>query len=80
MISFETRALRFTPSMKSWILNMRVPSIEVSSICALSALRTGSVSPAGEQVPKLPPMVPVARICGEPTVRAASLKASEICL
>ena len=30
---------------------------------------------AGLEVPTLPPMVPAARICGEPTVRAAWAKA-----
>ena len=75
MISFDARALRLTPSMKSWMLSTRVPSTDASSICASSALSTGSVSPAGEHVPKFPPIVPAARICGEPTVRAASLSA-----
>ncbi len=33
------------------------------------------MSPAGEHVARLPPIVPVARIWGEPTVRAASASA-----
>ena len=32
-------------------------------------------SPAGEAVPRLPPIVPRLRICGEPTVRDASARA-----
>jgi hypothetical protein len=39
------------------------------------ALKTGSESPAGEHVPRLPPKEPAARIWGEPTVRAASANA-----
>ena len=35
----------------------------------------GSASPAGEAVPRLPPIVPRLRICGEPTVREASASA-----
>ena len=38
---------------------------------ASSAASTGSPSPAGEHVPRLPPIVAALRICGEPTVRAA---------
>ena len=41
------------------------------TIVASSAASTGSVSPAGEAVPRLPPSVPALRICGEPTVRDA---------
>ena len=35
----------------------------------------GSASPAGDAVPRLPPIVPRLRICGEPTVREASASA-----
>ena len=35
----------------------------------------GSASPAGDAVPRLPPIVPRLRICGEPTVRDASASA-----
>ena len=35
----------------------------------------GTASPAGDAVPRLPPIVPRARICGEPTVREASASA-----
>ena len=35
----------------------------------------GSASPAGEAVPRFPPIVPRFRICGEPTVREASASA-----
>ena len=37
----------------------------------------GSASPAGEAVPRLPPIVPRLRICGEPTVREASASAGQ---
>ena len=35
----------------------------------------GAASPAGDEVPRLPPIVPRFRICGEPTVREASASA-----
>ena len=35
------------------------------------AASTGSVSPAGEAVPRFPPIVPAFRIWGDPTVLAA---------
>ena len=35
----------------------------------------GSASPAGDAVPRLPPIVPRLRICGEPTVRDAAASA-----
>ena len=35
----------------------------------------GSASPAGDAVPRLPPIVPRLRICGDPTVRDASARA-----
>ena len=50
---------------------LRRPEAEASSTVASSATRTGSVSPAGDAVPRLPPTVPVLRICGLPTVRDA---------
>ena len=40
-----------------------------SSTRASSTSSGGSASPAGEAVPRLPPIVPRLRICGEPTVR-----------
>ena len=42
---------------------------------ALDAASGGSASPAGDAVPRLPPIVPRLRICGEPTVRDASASA-----
>ena len=47
------------------------PAAERTTTSASRAASTGSVSPAGEQVPRLPPSVPALRIWGEPTVRAA---------
>ena len=35
-------------------------------------------SPAGEAVPRFPPIVPRFRICGPPTVRAASARAGSV--
>ena len=35
------------------------------------AYRGGSASPAGDDEPTFPPIVPRLRICGEPTVREA---------
>jgi hypothetical protein len=35
------------------------------------AASTGSASPAGDALPRLPPTVPRLRICGDPTVREA---------
>ncbi len=53
----------------------RVPaSTERSSISAPAASSGGWQSPAGEAAPRLPPIVPRLRICGEPTVRAASAR------
>ena len=52
-----------------------VPAGRGSSTTASSAASTGSVSPAGDAVPRLPPIVPALRICGEPTVRAACASA-----
>src|SRR5580765_3081151 len=46
-----------------------------SSTSAFSTSSGGSASPAGEAVPRLPPIVPRLRICGEPTVRDASASA-----
>ena len=45
------------------------------STSASSTSSGGSASPAGEAVPRLPPIVPRLRICGEPTVRDASASA-----
>ena len=54
---------------------MRTPRTLASSTSARSTRSGGSASPAGEAVPRLPPIVPRFRICGEPTVRDASASA-----
>ena len=66
------RAVRLTPIMNSPTGSVRTPSVP-SELArrASSAASTGSPSPAGEQVARLPPMVAALRICGDPTVRAA---------
>jgi hypothetical protein len=53
----------------------RSPSAPASTTRASSATSTGSESPAGLAVPRLPPIVPALRICGEPIVRAAAASA-----
>jgi hypothetical protein len=50
---------------------------ERSTMVASRAASTGNVSPAGELVAMFPPTVPVLRICGDPTVLAASRSAAE---
>ena len=60
-----------TPTMKSANSISRLPSGPITWMVASNAASTGSESPAGEQVPRFPPRVPAARICGEPTVLAA---------
>ena len=57
--------------MNSSIGSRRVPRVEASSTSAPDAYSGGSASPAGEEEPRLPPIVPRLRICGEPTVREA---------
>ena len=58
--------------MKSFQGTLRgAPSAAISTMSASNAASVGRASPAGEQVPRLPPTVPRLRICGEPTVRAA---------
>ena len=42
-----------------------------SSTSAPLAYSGGSASPAGDEDPRFPPIVPRLRICGEPTVRDA---------
>ena len=68
-------AVRFTPRRNSSSGSVRVPRTLASSTSARSARSGGSASPAGEAVPRLPPIVPRFRICGEPTVRDASASA-----
>ncbi len=75
IISPGSSAVRFTPTMKSVTGIVRRPPGPANSTMASRAASTGSPSPAGEQVPRLPPSVPALRICGEPTVRAACASA-----
>ena len=49
----------------------RAPRTDSTSTSAPLAYSGGSASPAGEDEPRLPPIVPRLRICGEPTVRDA---------
>ena len=49
----------------------RVPAFDASSTSASDANSGGSASPAGDEVPRLPPTVPRLRIWGDPTVRDA---------
>ena len=60
--------------MNSPIGTRRVPRVLASSISAPDAYSGGSASPAGEEEPRLPPIVPRLRICGEPTVRDAAAR------
>jgi hypothetical protein len=64
-------AFFFGPVKNSRTGMRRTPDFECSSTCASAASSGGCVSPAGEEVPRLPPTVPRLRICGEPTVREA---------
>ena len=56
------RAFRLTPSMKSWMATSRDEVSVRKLITASRALSTGSASPAGEHVPRFPPIEPAARI------------------
>jgi hypothetical protein len=69
--SSPASALRLGPSTKSSIGTRRSPRADASSTDAPAAYRGGSASPAGEEDPRFPPIVPRLRICGDPTVRAA---------
>src|SRR5712691_6775016 len=53
----------------------RTPRTDAHSTAASSMSNGGSASPAGEAVPRFPPIVPRLRIWGEPTVRDASASA-----
>ena len=72
--SSGSSTLRFGPVMKSATGTRRVPRVEASSTAASLAYSGGSASPAGEEEPRLPPIVPRLRICGEPTVRDAAAR------
>ena len=68
-------AFCFGPTRKSRSGSRRSPRRLASSTSAPSTSSGGSASPAGDAVPRLPPIVPRFRICGEPTVREASASA-----
>ena len=68
-------ALRLGPSRNSPSGSVRVPRTLASSTRASSTSSGGRASPAGDAVPRLPPIVPRLRICGEPTVRDAAARA-----
>ena len=67
--------VRLTPVTKSPRATRRLPRTEEHSTSAPSIRSGGRASPAGEAVARLPPIVPRLRICGDPTVRAASASA-----
>jgi hypothetical protein len=73
--SSGSSAFRLTPVMNSRIGRRRTPRTDAHSISAPPTVSGGSASPAGDEVPRLPPIVPRLRICGEPTVREASASA-----
>ena len=73
--SSSASAFRFGPRKNSVSGSVRTPRTLPSSTSASSTSSGGCASPAGEAVPRLPPIVPRLRICGEPTVREASASA-----
>jgi hypothetical protein len=73
--SSSASAFRFGPTRNSASGSERTPRTLPSSTCASSMRSGGSASPAGDDVPRFPPIVPRLRICGEPTVRDASASA-----
>ncbi len=83
--SSGSSVFRFGPTRNSPSGTRRTPRTLASSTSASSITSGGSASPAGEAVPRLPPIVPRLRICGEPTVRDASAsagrsRASSVCI
>ena len=76
MISPGASDVRFGPVTSSAKGTVRVaPPGPTTRISASRAESTGRVSPAGDAVARLPPIVPALRIWGEPTVRAARERA-----
>jgi len=73
--SSSASAFRFGPRKNSVNGSVRTPRTLPSSTTASSTSSGGWASPAGDAVPRLPPIVPRLRICGEPTVREASASA-----
>jgi hypothetical protein len=69
--SSGSRALRLGPVKNSATGTRREPRTEATSTWAAPASSGGCASPAGDAEPRLPPMVPRLRICGDPTVREA---------
>src|SRR4029077_1348908 len=65
----------FGPTRNSSSETTRSPRTLPSFTSAPPPSRGGSASPAGDEVPRFPPIVPRFRICGPPTVRAASASA-----
>ena len=75
MSSSSASAFFFTPTRNSSSGIRRAPRTLATSTSAPSTSSGGSASPAGDAVPRFPPIVPRLRICGEPTVRDASASA-----
>ncbi len=73
--SSGSSTFRFTPATNAATGTRRLPRTEMHSTSAPSTTSGGIASPAGDAVPRLPPIVPRFRICGEPTVREASARA-----
>jgi hypothetical protein len=71
-------AVRLGPTTSSDTGTVRVPAADATSTRASRANSAGSVSPAGDAVARLPPIVPVLRTCGLPTVRAAAASAGTL--
>ena len=70
--SSGSSTLRFGPVMNSPTGTRRAPRAPTPARPRRrDAYSGGSASPAGEEEPRLPPIVPRLRICGEPTVRDA---------
>ena len=72
--SSSASALRLTPSRNSRAGAAHATRARELDAGALDEQRR-SASPAGDAVPRFPPIVPRLRICGEPTVRDASASA-----
>src|SRR5437660_5050172 len=73
--SSSARMFRFGPTRKSCSGTARSPRT-LTSFTSVPATRSGGIaSPAGDAVPRLPPIVPRLRICGPPIVREASASA-----
>src|SRR5680860_523729 len=75
IISSGSSDVRFTPMKNSRHGTTLVPlAWDRTSMKASAAAIHGRPSPAGLAVPTFPPIVPAARIWGDPTVRAASAR------